>query len=1353
VSPAYTEHRSPVSADASSGAAVQGETLEFRTCVSIMALPATDLAAATGCGTASSVPRLLRLGPDHVPGPVGHVSADAARLRSSVYVSGALWAAWCAQCARMARDPGAALAPVWALLLHRYTGLDDLVLGLLDARRSSAPAGRSTAPAPATALRVTSALDGDALWSAWVADWPTRLAAAHSAAAAASPVQLAMVITDGDAVAAGELSLTPGADTLDAVLRVAIGLGGVRLVVDCSAQAIGPAALARLRRNFVTLLHACMTRPESRVGALPLVSRTEWRRMDRWNHTAVALPPAAGGEGIHRLVEQQVDRTPDAVAVVQDGEVLGFAELDRRANVWAHRLMALGVQPHAMVGVYLERSFEMVVAMLAIWKTGGAYLPLEPDFPAQRLHDTIADSAAQIVLTTGPLRTGLPASVTAVCMDEGVETTLSALPGHRLPSRTQGADACYVIYTSGSTGKPKGAVLPHRAICNHMAWMVAHYQLGADDHVLQKTPFSFDASVWEFLAPLLTGARLVLARPGGHRDMPYLARTIAEHRVTTLQLVPSVLQLLVDEPAFVACTSLRRVFCGGEALTTALARRFAVKLPAELHNLYGPTECCIDTTTFACRADLTADVQPIGRPIWNTTHHVLDRFMQPVPLGVPGELYIGGAGLALGYLHRAALTAEKFVANPFDTDGSQPRLYRTGDRVRLLPDGNFEFLGRIDFQVKLHGFRIELGEIEAVLETHPLVRQAVALLREDLPGHKLLVAYVVPAGACEPTSTELREYMARALPSYMLPSVCVVLASLPLTSNGKVDRRALPRPERVVARSGSAMAANAVADKATATETKLAQVWARQLAAHDVGLEDDFFAVGGDSLGLMQIALAIRAELGVDVESEQLFAHRTVRAQAGLVDAVQRAVATPIDVHGGTVSTALATLPPQVTSGLASVEQQVFWSGARAYRGWPLFNTSEVIGFTRPPNLPALQQAVDAVVAHHECLRTVLQQRDSALWQSVMPAGPVTLERVAQQPDGSQGLHDIVAGLVQRPFQLEQGPAARWVLVSTDGATAWLVMIVHHAMTDGHSMQLIVHHLLAAYSARLRGVEPDEPARGPRYLAYAAWQRSRMHAGVFDAAKRHWQHVLANGSSPLRLPACRRRRAIERWHGGRETRVLDAEFRHALKAMAASRNISLYMALLTGYALLLWEQTGQTDIVVGSSTAGRSTEALQGLAGCTIGAIPLRVQVDPGDTLARLLDEVRRICLDAYAHQDLPLGLTLQAAPVHAGPTAKLPLPVWLELHDRQRAWETQFPDLGIERHDVDRGISESELSLEIDDTGTALVCHAQYKSDLFAAERVRSWLERYQQWLEMLATATDSRLPIRAISASCRVH
>lgn len=494
--------------------------------------------------------------------------------------------------------------------------------------------------------------------------------------------------------------------------------------------------IARMDLHFQTLLEAVVANPSQQVASLPMLAdRERHQLLVEWNGTFTEYPAC---KCIHQLFEEQVQRTPDELAVVYETASLTYWELNARANQLANYLRSLGVGPEVLVGICVERSLEMVVGLLGILKAGGAYVPLDPDYPRERLSYMLNDSQVPVLLTTfQKLVESLPQSGTRiVCLDTDWKIIVTQ-SDENLVSDATPSNLAYVIYTSGSTGKPKGVMISHQAIGNHMFWMQTAFPLNAADKVLQKTPFSFDASIWEFYAPLLAGAQLVMARPGGHQDSEYLIEAIAKYKVTILQVVPSLLQMLLESQGFESCQSLRRVFCGGEAIPVELVKRFREKLNADLHNLYGPTEATIDATFFTCKSNTPQQIVPIGRPIANTQTYILDSHLQPVPIGVPGELHISGAGLAQGYLNRPDLTQEKFIPNPF-SEPSNSRLYKTGDLARYLPDGNIEYLGRIDNQVKIRGFRIELGEIEAGITAHPQVRQAAVIVREDNPGDKRL---------------------------------------------------------------------------------------------------------------------------------------------------------------------------------------------------------------------------------------------------------------------------------------------------------------------------------------------------------------------------------------------------------------------------------------------------------------------------------------------------------------------------------------------------------------------------------------------------------------------------------------
>ncbi|HSF43680.1 MAG TPA: amino acid adenylation domain-containing protein, partial [Thermoanaerobaculia bacterium] len=622
------------------------------------------------------------------------------------------------------------------------------------------------------------------------------------------------------------------------------------------------------------MLERAVENPELRISELPLLTAAEEQQLREWNDTAAAYP---SGICLHELIEGWVDREPAAVAVSCEGQALTYRELDSAANRLARRLSSLGVGPEVPVAVLVERSLEMVVALLAVLKAGGAYLPLDPGYPADRLTFLLADAGAPVVLAQEGLLPYLPATGARTVPLDGV----AAGRGERIPGGPDPSGLAYVIYTSGSTGWPKGTMNAHSGIVNRLLWMQERYGLTPEDRVLQKTPFGFDVSVWELFWPLLTGARLVMARPGGHQDPAYLVRTVRQERITTLHFVPSMLQAFLEAPGVEGCAAtLRRVVCSGEALPLELERRFFARLPSvELHNLYGPTEAAVDVTHWTCKREEGRGLVPIGRPVANTEVHVVDRAQKPVPAGVAGELLIGGVQVGRGYLGRPDLTAERFVPDPLSGEPGA-RLYRTGDLARRLPDGAVDFLGRIDHQVKVRGLRIELGEIESALQEHEAVREAVVLARAvgEGPGAVALVAYVtVRPGVPAPPLAALRQWAGRRLPEYMLPTVLIVLDAMPLSPSGKVDRKALPAP--------AAPAAGERVPPRTPLEHELAALWSEvlHLPAGSLGVHDSFFALGGSSISGAIVINRLQERLGEIVHVVAIFDAPTVASLAALL--------------------------------------------------------------------------------------------------------------------------------------------------------------------------------------------------------------------------------------------------------------------------------------------------------------------------------------------------------------------------------------------------------------------------------------------------------------------------------------
>src|SRR5581483_11971464 len=776
---------------------------------------------------------------------------------------------------------------------------------------------------------------------------------------------------------------------------------GLLLRAEYSTERFDHDTIARTLKHFLTLLEGLVAHPEQHISQLPLLDEAERRKvLLEFNDTAVEYPTDTC---LHRFFELQVERTPEAPALICEQQVLCYRELNERANQLAHWLRTLGIGPDELVGVCAHRSIEMVVALYGVMKAGGAYVPLDPDYPQERLAVMLEDARPKVLLTQDKLLPLLPEySGHALCLDR--DWPRIASESKENPEVISNAkNLAYAIYTSGSTGKPKGVPNVHEGIVNRLLWMQDQYGLKPGDRVLQKTPYSFDVSVWEFFWPLLAGATLVMAKPDGHKDPEYLVDVIASHRITTLHFVPSMLQAFLQAQGIERCRDLRLVFCSGEALPYEVQQRFFELCAAELHNLYGPTEAAVDVTYWRCRRDYERSLVPIGRPIANTQIYLLDKNLEPVPIGVAGELHIGGINLARGYLNRPELTAEKFIRDPFSAKAGA-RLYKTGDLARFLPDGNIEYLGRIDHQVKIRGFRIELGEIEAALDRHPAVRQSVVMAREDEPGNKRLVAYIVSEGAA-PSGEELRTHLRTGLPEFMVPAAFVMMESFPLSSNGKVNRRALPAPQFAPSDEREYVAPR------SNVESQVAAIWAEVLRVPQVGIHDDFFALGGHSLMATQVVARLRQSLGVELPLRALFEAPTVAGLAARIPGTQAQIQGPIArvARDGGVPLSFA--------------QQRLWFLDQFEPNNPLYNIPWALRVRGELKVAAIEASLNALIERHETLRTTFHSAGDQAVQVIHPASPIALE--VPQVNSNVEAQLLISEEAQRPFDLAKGPLLR----------------------------------------------------------------------------------------------------------------------------------------------------------------------------------------------------------------------------------------------------------------------------------------------------------------------------------------
>jgi amino acid adenylation domain-containing protein len=907
------------------------------------------------------------------------------------------------------------------------------------------------------------------------------------------------------------------------------------------------------------------------------------------------------------LVAEQVRLRPDAPAVVAEDGILTYGELGRRAAHLAVRLRALAVGPETVVPVALERSTGMVVALLGVLAAGGAYLPLDPDHPPARNRLVLEEAHAPVRLAQRRAAARLPNFDGATCWVDDASDDAGGAPAGAGPAGP--GNLAYVIYTSGSTGRPKGVMVTHAAICNRLRWMQDAHPLTPADRVLQKTPLTFDVSLWELFWPLLTGAVMVLARPGGHRDRAQLVDVIRRHGVTTVHFVPSLLADFLEEPGAGRCRSLRRVFSSGEALPADLARRCLATLDTELHNLYGPTEAAVDVTWWPCRRGAFEPSVPIGRPIANVRAHVLDGELRPVPAGAAGELWLGGVQLARGYLDRPDLTAERFLPDPLGEPGG--RLYRTGDGARWRPDGGLDYLGRLDQQVKLRGIRIELGEVEAALRAHPAVADAAAAVRAER-----LVAYVVARRV--QAVDELRECLAQRLPAAMVPASIVALPALPLTSSGKLDRAALPAPEP---EDRPAVAPT------TPLERALAEAAREVLGVDDVGIDDDFFALGGHSLLAARLAALARDRAGAELPPDAILRLRTVRRLARLADETGAPEPGPRRQDGP--GPAPLTLPQERIWFLQALHPEM-----RAY------HNRATLRLRGRLDVAALEAALAGLVRRHEALRTTFPEVDGRPVQIVHEPPPLRLP-VRDTAPGE--LEAAVAAELAPPFDVARLPLVRWALLRLAPDDHVLLHVDHHLVLDGWSFALLLDELAGRYRALAVGrppLEPPPPAL--RLTDVARWQRAWLRSPEAAAQAARWKARLADPPGPLRLPADRPRPPVERFRGAAPRVDVPGPLCDALRALGRPEAATLFATMLAAFAALLARAGAQDEVAIGSGFAGRRWRELEDVLGMVVNTLVLHVDLAGDPTFRDLLRHVRDVVVEALANQDYPLAEIVQ---------------------------------------------------------------------------------------------------------------
>ena len=1101
--------------------------------------------------------------------------------------------------------------------------------------------------------------------------------------------------------------------------------------LEYSTDLFDEARIARLLQHFEVLLQGIVANPEQRLWELPLLrAEEETRAVVEWNATQQEYPFESS---VSELFERQVTLRPEAVAVVSGQEELSYAELNERANQLAHYLKAAGVQEEECIGVCLGRGVEMIIALLGVLKAGAAYVPLDPDYPANRLNLMLADAEVQVLITKEMLSAHLGEfSGTTVYLDREAGEIGNASRSN-LESSGGGERLAYAMYTSGSTGQPKGSGIPHRAI-NRLVLGTNYVQVGPEDRVAHVSTVSFDAATFELWGALLNGARLVVVEKEVALSAPEFGQVLREQQISAMFLTTSLFNRLAQEGGGEIFRGMKHLMVGGEALDAHWIRTVLEQGgPERLLNGYGPTE----STTFAAWEEIEsvaagASSIPIGRPVGNTTLYVLDQWQQVVPVGVRGEIYIGGDGLARGYLNDAVKTAERFVPHPYSVG---ERLYRTGDEGCYLADGRIEYLGRRDQQVKVRGFRIELGEIEAVLVSHTSVQQAVV----TVSAQQQLVGYVVGLeGSEREVAAELKGYLRERLPEYMVPQRWVVLEQIPLTANGKVDRRALPKPSEAGALEPEGEG------EWTPVEEMVAGIWSEVLKRGAVARDENFFELGGHSLLATQVISRVRQVFGVEVALRRLFEQPTLRGFSQCIDEQMRAGA-------GVTVPALEPLSAaerdQLGGGMLplSFAQQRLWFLDQLEPGSASYNMPMAVRLRGELHVEALEQTLSEIVRRHEVLRTRFVNVDGEPRQEVLEAAPVALpvEDLSELDDAQReaAVREAVGTESREPFDLGHGPLLRVKLLRLSEQEHVVLLTMHHIVSDGWSMGLLIKEVASLYVAYSEGLESTLPELTVQYGDFAVWQRGWLQGAELERQLTYWREQLSE-LPVLELPADRARPAVQNYDGAGRRFTLDRETTAQLKELSQREGVTLFMTLLAAFQTLLARYSGQNDIVVGTPIAGRTRHEIEPLIGFFVNTLVLRSKIDTDESFRELLAQVREVCLGAYAHQEVPFEKLVEELQPERDLSRS---PLFQAMFALQNAGEDsalELPGLTLSGVGGEGVTAKFDISADFsEDRQGRLHCVLVYATSLFTEATIARMGQHLQLLLEAVAESVDQNL------------
>jgi amino acid adenylation domain-containing protein len=1168
---------------------------------------------------------------------------------------------------------------------------------------------------------------------------------------------------------------------------------GVEGCFEYATDLFDASTIERMSGHFRELLNGAVAKPGLPIADLPLLPPAERKLLlETWNATDA---PCNQSDSVQRLFQAQAAKTPHAIAVKCGAEQLSYEALSQRANQLAHYLHSQGVQPNTLVAIALPRSTDMLVAILGVLNAGAGYLPLDPEYPAERLSTMLQDARPDALLTRSHVAKKIQSQAARVVLLEDIQAVLHTLPASAPPPVKSGPhDLAYVIYTSGSAGRPKGVAISHLNLLNSTLARLAYYADPVERFLLLSS-FSFDSSVAGIFWTLLQGGALHIAELDAQQDPHILAKQVASERITHLLCVPGLYAMLLSAGKPAQLASLKTVIVAGEACPRELVATNEKILPrAKLFNEYGPTETCVWCAVHECKAGQCKTCVPIGRPIQNTRLYVLDARHNPVPVGVPGELHIGGAGVAPGYLGNPQLTTEKFIADPFGTKGPfASRLYRTGDLCRYLPDGSLVFLGREDTQVKIRGYRIELEEIESVLRQHPAVKETVLAAREDTSGNMQLVAYVVSKDTMQ--AEALRNWLRDKLPGHMIPAIFEPLDTLPLTPTGKVDRKALPAPENFPASNDGKQA-----KPRTALEQILTDLWSEILGVPILNIHASFFDMGGYSLLAMQTVLRVKDELALDQELpvRSLFESPTIaqfaasivkrclRDDSRLRPSVRKILedSTPdkaaLHEHASSPSASGSAMngknspaekakrellalmlqeegfenSDSATRSLsnsngrsdtpASFAQRRLWLTHQLDPDSPVYNESFGFNMHGPLDIHALRQSLNDIVRRHEILRTEFAVKNDQPMQIVQPLLELDLP-VFDLRDTLEALRhemasQIAADTAQKIFDLSRAPLIRAALIRLKEDEHQLVIVVHHIIFDGWSVGLFCRELSDCYKARVAGRQPSLPPLAAQYGDYSVWQHAWLTKDVLNSQLTYWREKLSGKLPVLALPTDRPRPLAQTFNGDVVRAMIGGETPAKLNALGRSHGASLFMVLLTAYNMLLARLSSQTDIIVGTHLAGRTREHLNEIIGFFVSTLALRADLSGDPSFVEALQRVRETALDAFAHQELPFEKLVEEL---NPPRDRSRHPIFQTGFSLQKdpLAATQFEGLDVAALEIEHHVSKFDISCFATENADRLELAFEYNTDLFDASTVQRIVAQYITLLDAVLSNAELKL------------